>query len=71
MILKTSKSYQIQVNDYDNNKCSKDCKYMGLDSHYGCICSLSQETSSVVGNELIENDNRTNYCKKFFEGVRG
>lgn len=65
MELSRTKTYTIKVDD--NNKCSKDCKYMGLDPDYGTVCSLSCDTSSSIGNELIEDDNRTEYCKKFFE----
>lgn len=67
MELKRTKTYTIKVDDNNNNKCSKDCEYMGIDYDYLTVCSLSCDTSSLIGNELIEDYNRTEYCKKFFE----
>lgn len=71
MVLATNKAYWINVRDDDKNKCSKDCKYMINDCDYGIVCVLERCTSSMVDSEQLKDDNRTDYCKKFFENLRG
>ena len=51
----------------DNNKCSKDCEYYHGDTVFGKICTfdfLKGDSKDVV---RLTDDNRTEYCKKFFE----
>lgn len=65
MELKRTKTYTIKVDD--NNKCSKDCEYYHGDTVFGVICTfdfLKGDSEDVV---RLTDDNRTEYCKKFFE----
>lgn len=51
----------------DNNKCSKDCEYYHRNTVFGEICTfdfLKGDSKDVV---RLTDDNRTEYCKKFFE----
>ena len=64
MELKRTKTYTIKV---DNNKGSKDCQYYHGDTLFGKICTfdfLKGDSEDVV---RLTDDNRTEYCKKFFE----
>ncbi|SUW01007.1 hypothetical protein [Brachyspira pilosicoli] len=64
MELSITKTYTIKVDDNNNNKCSKDCRYY---LYKGAWCSLLCHTSSGVNYEKLKDDNRTEYCKKFVE----
>lgn len=71
MIIATNKPYWANVRDDDNSKCSKDCHYRIAEYEGGCVCALITFTSEKQENVLIKDDNRTEYCKKFFENKRG
>lgn len=71
MILATNKAYWINVRDDDKNKCSKDCKYLIAEYKDFCVCALITFTSEKQENVLIKDYNRTEYCKEFFENLRG
>lgn len=66
MELSRTKTYTIKVDDNNNNKCSKDCEYMINDFDLSiCIFDfLKGDSKDVV---RLTDDNRTEYCKKFFE----
>lgn len=64
MELKRTKTYTIKVDDNNNNKCSKDCEYMANDFD---ICIFETCTENGIHNSKVEDNNRTEYCKKFFE----
>lgn len=66
MELKRTKTYTIKVDDNNNNKCSKDCEYMTNDFDLS-ICIFETCTANGIHNSKVEDNNRTEYCKKFFE----
>lgn len=66
MEIETTKTYKINVRDDDNNKCSKDCPYMSSDCET-VFCELDIQTTRKIGVTILKDNNRTEYCKKFFE----
>lgn len=66
MKLKRTKTYTIKVDDNNNNKCSKDCEYMVNDFDLS-VCIFETCTENGIHNSKVEDNNRTEYCKKFFE----
>lgn len=66
MELSITKTYTIKVDDNNKCKCSKDCPYIINFSDLS-VCIFETCTQNGIHNSKVENYNRTEYCKKFFE----
>lgn len=68
MELKITKTYTIKVDGNNKMKCGKDkCQYYLRDMFGDRCCTLNRKTSECDYDDIVEDNNRTEYCKKFFE----